>query len=338
MKQPTFWGKFWLVQWLFLNIFVTLLNKSLFSHFKFPFPIALTAVHMFFTALLSIPAYYIVHRHQEPQDSLFQNLFDFKFVTFSVLFCANILFSNLGLNLSSVAMVQVIRATNPVIVLIMSYLVLGDTNYTTMHVITVIGVVCGVAIATYGDLETSMWGFFLILFGCFLSSCKSITSSIMLGKLSIHPLDLSFKMSIHSLWQLLLIMFLGSEAKGLYAWYSKNLTEHVDMNIVLYALLVNGVTAFLLNFSNFMFTKHTSALTVTIAGNVKNTLTIVISIFIFSTPLTLLNAIGSVIAISGAIIYSFLSKSNVDLQKRGMLTQSQVSSMLIEEDEDSETV
>ena len=72
-------------------------------------------------------------------------------------------------------------------------------------------------------------------------------------------------------------------------------------------LLVNGLMAFLLNFSNFMFTRLTSALTVTVSGSLKNVLTIIISILIFHTPISLLNGSGIVITIFGAISYNYVN-------------------------------
>lgn len=61
--------------------------------------------------------------------------------------------------------------------------------------------------------------------------------------------------------------------------------------------------AFLLNFSNFMLTKKTSALSVTVAGNVKHVVTILLSVAIFRNQISLLNGIGSAVAVMGAAFY-----------------------------------
>ena len=55
-----------------------------------------------------------------------------------------------------------------------------------------------------------------------------------------------------------------------------------------------------------MTTKMTSALTVTVAGNVKHIATIVISIILFSNPVSMMNALGTLLTVIGAGVYSYI--------------------------------
>jgi uncharacterized membrane protein len=64
--------------------------------------------------------------------------------------------------------------------------------------------------------------------------------------------------------------------------------------------------AFFLNWCNFMTTQKTSALTVTVAGNVKHVTTIMFSIIIFNNPISFLNAVGTFVAVIGAAVYSYI--------------------------------
>jgi len=301
-------GATWCLIWLFLNIATTLLNKALFSNFDFPFPIIVSMIHMIFTAGLSLLS---IFAFGYPTKSL-NTRQHVGLAAFSALFCANIVIGNLGIRYATVALGQVIRASIPGITMILSVLLLGK-RYTHLHVIAVAVVVFGVSMATYGDLQFHMLGFVLTVLGCFLSAAKSITSSIYLvGDLKFHPIELAFRMSAFAAAQMAVLAYCFGEFEELagnweHYWNHPNLTS---------MLCVNGLMAFLLNYSNFMFTRSTSALTVTVAGSVKNVLTILLSIFIFVTPVSPLNALGTFITIVGASMYSAIDHKHEQLKKK----------------------
>ncbi|KAG2334785.1 hypothetical protein Bca52824_005965 [Brassica carinata] len=56
-----------------------------------------------------------------------------------------------------------------------------------------------------------------------------------------------------------------------------------DFRIIWY-LLFNSALAYLVNLTNFLVTKHTSALTLQVLGNAKGAVAVVISILIFKNP------------------------------------------------------
>ena len=78
------------------------------------------------------------------------------------------------------------------------------------------------------------------------------------------------------------------------------------------ALLGNGVIAFVLNVSSFQTNRMAGALTMTVCGNVKQCLTILLGIVLFGVKVGLLNGMGIVIAVLGAVWYS-----TVELRMRG---------------------
>lgn len=85
----------------------------------------------------------------------------------------------------------------------------------------------------------------------------------------------------------------------------------LSTNLVL-ALLGNGFLAFLLNITSFQTNKIAGALTLTVCGNVKQCLTVLLGVLLFNVQVGLLNGIGMLIALCGAAWYS---KVEIDAKK-----------------------
>ena len=77
-------------------------------------------------------------------------------------------------------------------------------------------------------------------------------------------------------------------------------------------LLANGLTAFGFNIASLEVSKIFGALTMTVCGNVKQVLTIMLGIVVFSVPIGMLGAIGIAITMLGAAWYS---KVELDCKK-----------------------
>lgn len=79
------------------------------------------------------------------------------------------------------------------------------------------------------------------------------------------------------------------------------------------SLLGNGCLAFLLNMSSFNTNKLAGALTMTVCGNLKQCLTVLLGIFIFNVEVDTLKGAGMAITMLGAAVYS---KAELDSKKR----------------------
>lgn len=300
-------GRLWLSVWFTINILVTIMNKAFFKWWGFVFPITLSMVHMICSAIGS----YIILRGSgiEMQKLSFKE--QLPVMLFSILFCANIVVGNTSLRFVNVSLVQVVRSIIPGITMALSIVILHK-HYARAYYYIIALVMVGVALASYGELEFHMLGFLLTLLVCFLSSLKSVMSAkFLVGKLRFHPFELLYRMSsLASLQMAILSFFLESD--GVREWWHAHddqqtyaEVEH-GMNHAHFAtmVLINGVMAFFLNYSNFMATKNSSALSVTVAGNVKHIVTIVASVIVFANPISFINAVGTTITLIGAAMYS----------------------------------
>lgn len=80
-----------------------------------------------------------------------------------------------------------------------------------------------------------------------------------------------------------------------------------DVKIIWY-LLLNAALAYFVNLTNFLVTKHTSALTLQVLGNAKGAVAVVISILIFRNPVSITGMLGYALTVIGVVLYSEAKK------------------------------
>lgn len=149
-------------------------------------------------------------------------------------------------------------------------------------------VVAGVGFATAGDYYFTPLGFFLTLLGAFLAAMKTVvTNKIQTGRLRLSPLEILQRMSPLAFLQTLVYAYFTGEMSKAREWAVREMDRRQVM-----ILLLNGIIAFALNVISFTANKKTGALTMTVAANVKQILTIVLSIIFFHLTVTWMNALG----------------------------------------------
>ncbi|KAL1919175.1 uncharacterized protein VTP21DRAFT_2557 [Calcarisporiella thermophila] len=291
------WDSFiWLALYFFFNLGLTIYNKVVMQLFDFGYPWTLTGIHTFCGACGAYIAYqlgYFRPANLGERESMVMLLF-------SVLYTINIAISNVSLNLVTVPFHQVVRAMTPLFTIILSVIFLKK-HYSVMIYISLIPVIAGVAFATFGDYNYTPTGFFLTVLGGVLAALKTVvTNRVQVGRLKLHPLDLLLRMSPLAFVQTMIYAYVTGELAELQEFaYTGALNS-----VLCVALLANGVIAFFLNVVSFTANKKTSALTMTVAGNVKQVLTIVLAVVIFHLNITLMNALGILLTLVGGAWYT----------------------------------
>jgi Triose-phosphate Transporter family len=123
----------------------------------------------------------------------------------------------------------------------------------------------------------------------------------MTGPLALSPLESLFRLSPLAFAQALLCSFLSGELSSFY--HSGALASSQPFLLVMAG---NGLLAFLLNISSFSTNKQTGALTMTVCGNVKQCLTVLLGIALFGVRVGVLNGVGMLVALAGAAWYSVI--------------------------------
>lgn len=92
-------------------------------------------------------------------------------VAFSFLFTINIAMSNVSLAMVSIPFHQIMRSTTPVFTILI-YRLWYDRSYSQATYLSLVPLIMGVGLATYGDYYFSTAGFLLTLLGVVLASIK----------------------------------------------------------------------------------------------------------------------------------------------------------------------
>jgi len=285
----------YLAVYFLCNISLTIYNKLILG--KFGYPWLLTALH---AGSASLGCYILLQRGHFTLTKLsfHQNT---VLVLFSILFTVNIATSNVSLAMVSIPFHQIMRSTCPVFAVLI-YRLRYKRVYSTETYLSLIPVVFGVGLATYGDYYFTTTGFMLTLLGVILAVIKTVaTNRIMTGALALSPLETLLRMSPLAFLQAALCALLSGEVSQFRANNPEGPTR-----MMLLALAGNGLLAFCLNISSFSTNKVAGALTMTVCGNIKQCLTVLLGIVLFGVKVGLLNGMGMMVALAGAGWYSLV--------------------------------
>jgi len=221
-------------------------------------------------------------------------------LAFSFLFTFNIAISNVSLAVVSVPLHQIMRSTCPVVTILI-YRTLYGRTYSTATYLSMIPLIFGVGLATVGNYYCTAPGFALTLLGVILAAVKTVaTNRLMTFSLSLSAMELLLRMSPLAALQCLIYAFLTDEAKQFHLAY----TSGQSLGSLGLALMANALIAFALNIVSFQANKVAGALSITVAGNVKQALTIALGIVLFDVQTGLMNAVGMAVTLVGAAWYS----------------------------------
>ncbi|EME46121.1 hypothetical protein DOTSEDRAFT_70200 [Dothistroma septosporum NZE10] len=289
-----------LAAYFFLNLFLTLSNKSVLGKARSPW--LLTAVHASATsigcfAMLGFGVIKLTDLGTREHLVL---------VAFSFLFTINIAISNVSLAMVSVPFHQIMRSTCPVVTILI-YRLLYGRYYPTQTYLTMIPLIFGVGLSTAGDYNFTLAGFLMTGLGVILASVKTVaTNRLMTGPLKLPALELLLRMSPLAAVQCVIYACMTGEVER----FRNSYLRGDFSNSFGAALVINALTAFCLNFVGFQANKMAGALTITVCGNVKQALTIGLGIVLFHVDVGLTNAIGMLITIGGAVWYSKVELDN----------------------------
>ncbi|GFP60008.1 hypothetical protein ACSS6W_005252 [Trichoderma asperelloides] len=297
----------WLGTYFFLSLVLTLYNKLVLGMFHFPW--LLTFLH---TSFASVGTYAMLQMGYFKLSRLGRRE-NLSLVAFSALFTANIAVSNLSLAMVSVPFYQTMRMLTPIFAIVIFRVWYGRT-YSTMTYLSLVPLIIGATMTTAGEMSFSDAGFLLTILGVILAALKTVvTNRFMTGSLALPPVEFLMRMSPLAALQALACATASGEVAGFRALVRSG---EIHLGPASASLAGNGFLALLLNISSFNTNKLAGALTMTVCGNLKQCLTVMLGIFLFNVTVDFLNGAGMAVTMIGAALYSKAELDNKNKKKQ----------------------
>ncbi|GER32582.1 nucleotide-sugar transporter family protein [Striga asiatica] len=283
--------------WIFLSFSVIVYNKYILDRklYNWPFPISLTMIHMAFCSSLAFAAVR-VFKLVEPA-ALTRRVYLTSVLPIGALYSMSLWLSNSAYIYLSVSFIQMLKALMPVAVYSIGILFKKD-SYKGSTMSNMLAISFGVAIAAYGEAKYDSWGVFLQLGAVVFEATRLVLIQILLTSkgISLNPITSLYYVAPSCLaflsvpWLLVEYPVLKQHFSGF----------HFDFLI----FGTNSLCAFALNLAVFLLVGKTSALTMNVAGVVKDWLLIAFSWSVIKDTVTPLNLFGYGLAFLGVGYYN----------------------------------
>lgn len=312
-------------------------NKWILSsrHFNFPFPVSLTLLHMLFSSMLCF-LLFKVFKLRTLQSEMTYHTYTRAILPISLMFALTLWFGNTAYLHISVSFAQMLKAIMPAAVFLIGVACRIEPPSLPLFLIMCV-ISGGVLISALGEVRFNWTGVVCQLAGVAGEAGRLVLVELLLKRRGVNmdPLAMMWHVSPCSAaclflpWLFLEQPTLRRRAmQALAAAAAANTdttsSSSIDTLTLLssslfsvdplsllsshaYPLLVmtlNALCTFALNVSVFLVILHTSALTIRVAGVVKDWLVVLVSALLFAdTKLTTVNLFGYAVAIGGVGLY-----------------------------------
>lgn len=293
----------YLLIYICLSSGVILYNKWVLSpkYFKFPYPITLTMIHMGFSGLVAFILVRVL-KVVAPVNMTFQ-IYATCVIPISAFFASSLWFGNTAYLYISVAFIQMLKALMPVATFVMA--VICGTDILRCDVfLNMLLVSIGVVISSYGEIHFNTIGTVYQVTGIFAEALRLVLTQVLLQKkgLTLNPVTSLYYIAPCSF----LFLFVP--------WYllEQPAMEVSQIQFNFWIFFSNAICALALNFSIFLVIGRTGAVTIRVAGVLKDWILIALSTVIFpESTITSLNIIGYAVALCGVIMYNYIKIKDV---------------------------
>eukprot|EP01018_Ginkgo_biloba_P013830 Gb_32084 [translate_table: standard] len=282
--------------WIFLSFTVIIFNKYILDKkmYNWPFPISLTMIHMAFCSVLAVFLVRVL-KLVEPI-GMTREVYMSSIVPIGALYSMSLWLSNSAYIYLSVSFIQMLKALMPVAVYSIG-VALKKENFKSNTMANMIGISVGVAIAAYGEAKFNAWGVLLQLGAVAFEATRLVLIQILLTSkgIALNP--------ITSLYYVAPCCLVFLTIPWLFVEFPV-LREASAFQFDYVVFGTNSACAFALNLAVFLLIGKTSALTMNVAGVVKDWLLIAFSWSVIKDMVTTVNLMGYGLAFLGVCYYN----------------------------------
>lgn len=282
--------------WIFLSFTVIIMNKYILDRkmYDWPYPISLTILHMGFCSSLAFLLVRIL-KVVEPI-GMTREIYVSSIVPIGALYSLSLWLSNSAYIYLSVSFIQMLKALMPVAVY-STGVIMKKENFKSDTMINMVGISVGVAIAAYGEAMFNGWGVILQLGAVVFEATRLVLIQILLTSkgITLNP--------ITSLYYVAPCCFVFLSIPWVMVEYpALRATSSFTPDYLMFG--TNSACAFALNLAVFLLIGKTSALTMNVAGVVKDWLLITFSWSVIKDRVTTINLVGYGLAFLGVCYYN----------------------------------
>uniref|UniRef100_A0A1J3H0X2 Putative sugar phosphate/phosphate translocator n=1 Tax=Noccaea caerulescens TaxID=107243 RepID=A0A1J3H0X2_NOCCA len=264
---------------------------------NFPYPLGLTLLHMTFSSVLCF-LLTKVFKVIKVEEGMTMDIYVTSVIPIGAMFAMTLWLGNTAYLYITVAFSQMLKAIMPVAVFILGVSV--GLEIMSSRMLLIMSVISfGVLIASYGELNIIWIGVVYQMGGIVAEALRLILMEILVKRkgIKLNSISLMYYMSPCSAICLCIPWIFLEKPK----MDANNSTW--DFHVLVLSL--NSLCTFALNLSVFLVISHTSALTIRVAGVVKDWIVVLVSALLFAeTKLTIINLLGYVVAIVGVAMYN----------------------------------
>ena len=286
---------FYVTVWMTISMSVILFNKYILAYSGFKYPIALTMWHMVFCTTVST----ILVRGTGTTKRLHMPRKEYvnRVVPIGALYAASLWLSNSAYLHLSVSFIQMTKALMPGLVYACG-VAFGTEKLARVTTLNMLIIAVGVAIAAYGEIDFVWIGVIEQLSALVFEAMRLMLVQVLITKqgYGMNPIQSLYYVS-PACAACLVLPFAFVELP--------EILNDVGLVIDYPMLLLNALTAFALNLAVFLLIGKTSALTMNIAGVIKDWMLIFASQHLFGNAVSFLNYVGYVIAFLSVGMYNF---------------------------------